>query len=52
MVAAPEMLNVYTGTVILDEAGIAVVELPSWFEALNQDVRYQLTAIGAPTPNL
>ncbi len=51
-VAAPEMMNVYTGTIILDEAGTAVVELPSWFEVLNQDVRYQLTAIGAPAPNL
>jgi hypothetical protein len=52
VVASPEMTNVYTGTVILDEHGTAVVELPSWFEALNQDVRYQLTAIGAPAPNL
>jgi hypothetical protein len=52
VVASPEMLNVYTGTVLLDERGCAVVELPSWFEALNQDVRYQLTAIGAPAPNM
>ncbi len=52
VVAAPEMMNIYSGTVILDETGTAVVELPSWFEALNQDVRYQLTAIGAPAPNL
>jgi hypothetical protein len=26
--------------------------LPDWFEALNRDFRYQLTAIGAPGPNL
>ena len=52
VVASPEMLNVYTGTVILDERGTAVVELPSWFEALNQAVRYQLTPIGGPAPNL
>ncbi len=52
VVASPEMLNVYTGTVILNEDGTAVVELPSWFEALNQDARYQLTAIGVPAPNL
>ena len=25
---------------------------PNYFEALNQDFRYQLTAIGAPGPNL
>jgi hypothetical protein len=26
--------------------------LPDWFGALNQEFRYQLTAIGAPGPNL
>ena len=26
--------------------------MPSYFEALNSDARYQLTAIGAPAPNL
>jgi hypothetical protein len=28
------------------------VTLPDWFEALNRDFRYQLTAIGKPSPNL
>jgi hypothetical protein len=28
------------------------VVLPEWFEALNSDFRYQLTAIGAAGPNL
>jgi hypothetical protein len=28
------------------------VTLPPWFEALNRDFRYQLTAIGAPAPGL
>jgi hypothetical protein len=28
------------------------VVLPEWFEALNRDFRYQLTAIGAPAPEL
>ena len=32
--------------------GEASVELPLWFEALNQEFRYQLTSIGAPGPNL
>jgi hypothetical protein len=32
--------------------GEAVVQLPDWFETLNADFRYQLTAIGAPGPNL
>ena len=28
------------------------MELPEWFEALNRDFRYQLTAIGGPAPSL
>ena len=28
------------------------MNLPEWFEALNKDFRYQLTAIGSPAPNL
>ncbi len=51
-VGSSEMLNVYSGNVMLDAAGEAVVELPDWFEALNGDFRYQLTAVGAPAPNL
>jgi hypothetical protein len=26
--------------------------MPEWFSAINSDFRYQLTAIGAPAPNL
>jgi hypothetical protein len=44
--------NVYDGTVVLDEHGAATVVLPPWFERLNREVRYQLTAIGAPAPEL
>ena len=29
-----------------------MIELPNWFGILNKDFRYQLTAIGAPGPNL
>ena len=29
-----------------DGQGRAVVQMPDWFEALNRDFRYQLTAIG------
>jgi len=46
------MMNVYNGNVVLDGTGEAVVELPEWFEALNKDFRYQLTAVGSPGPNL
>jgi len=38
--------------VALDRKGQAWVELPDYFQALNQDFRYQLTAVGAPGPNL
>jgi trimeric autotransporter adhesin len=48
-VESPDMMNVYNGNVVLDDNGKATVELPEWFEALNRDFRYQLTAIGAPT---
>jgi hypothetical protein len=51
-VESPDMMNVYNGNVVLDENGEAWVELPDYFEALNRDYRYQLTAIGAPGPNL
>jgi len=51
-VESPDMKNVYDGVAILDGIGEARVELPEWFEALNRDFRYQLTAIGAPGPDL
>jgi len=51
-VESPDMMNIYNGTVILDSNGEAWINLPDWFEALNRDFRYQLTAIGAPGPNL
>jgi len=51
-VESPDMMNIYNGIATLDEHGAAVVQLPAYFEALNQDFRYQLTAIGAPGPNL
>jgi hypothetical protein len=51
-VESPDMKNIYDGVVTLDATGAAVVELPAWFEALNKDFRYQLTAIGAPAPGL
>lgn len=51
-VESPDMMNIYNGVATFDEAGMAVVELPDYFQALNRDFRYQLTAMGAPMPNL
>ncbi len=48
VVESPEMLNLYSGTATTGQEGLAVVELPAYFEALNRDVRYQLTPIGEP----
>jgi hypothetical protein len=51
-VESPEMKNVYDGVVALNARGQATVKLPTWFESLNRDFRYQLTPIGAPAPDL
>jgi hypothetical protein len=40
------MMNIYNGNAITDSNGEAIVELPEWFEALNESFRYQLTVIG------
>ncbi|HWZ54578.1 MAG TPA: DNRLRE domain-containing protein [Verrucomicrobiae bacterium] len=45
-VESPDMMNVYNGNVTTDKHGYAAIVLPSYFEALNRDFRYQLTAIG------
>ena len=45
-VESPDMKNIYDGNVITDGEGLATVNLPDWFEALNRDFRYQLTVIG------
>ncbi|HNX49592.1 MAG TPA: hypothetical protein PKL08_05475 [Thermoanaerobaculaceae bacterium] len=44
-VESPDMMNIYNGNVVTDSSGLAVVQLPNWFEALNSDFRYQLTVI-------
>jgi hypothetical protein len=49
-VESPDMMNVYDGMVVLNKKGEAVVVLPDYFEALNQDFRYQLTSIGRFMP--
>ncbi len=46
-VESPDMMNIYNGNVTTDANGVANVTMPAYFEALNQDFRYQLTVIGA-----
>ena len=45
-VESPDMMNVYNGNIVTDGNGESTVTLPSYFEALNKDFRYQLTVIG------
>ncbi|MFE9960559.1 hypothetical protein [Micromonospora sp. NPDC005299] len=48
-VESPDMATLYTGTAVTDDVGLAVVELPGYFDALNDDPRVQLTTVGALT---
>lgn len=51
-VESPDMKNMYDGIVILNRKGEAPVTLPKWFDSINNEFRYQLTAIGAAAPDL
>jgi hypothetical protein len=51
-VESNEYKTFYDGIVSLNERGAARVRLPDWFDALNRDVRYQLTPVGEPAPRL
>ncbi len=51
-VESPDVKNLYDGQVTLDEKGEAVVILPSYFEVLNEDFRYQLRGFSGPMPSL
>ena len=51
-VESSEMKNMYDGLITLDANGQAQVTLPPWFEAVNDNFRYQLTAVGRSSPGL
>ncbi len=51
-VESPEVLNTYSGKVIIDALGEATVQMPTYFAAVNKDPRYTLTPIGAAMPLL
>jgi hypothetical protein len=44
----PEPYLVYRGNANFGPDGLAVVQLPEYFEAINRDPTYQLTPIGGP----
>lgn len=45
-VESPEMVNLYAGTAVTGDDGVATISLPDYFGALNRDHRFQLTTIG------
>ncbi|NUL82649.1 MAG: hypothetical protein HUU60_08015 [Armatimonadetes bacterium] len=51
-VESDQMTNIYKGRAVFDAKGEAVVDVPAWLTAINTDFDYNLTAIGAPMPNL
>ncbi len=51
-VGSSEMKNIYDGVAVLGASGTVTVVLPDWFDVLNRDFRYQLTALGTPQAGL
>ena len=45
-VYTPEMKTIYDGVVTTDSEGFATVQLPDYFEDMNENFRYHLTVIG------
>lgn len=44
-VESDQAANIYSGNVVTDGGGFATVTMPDWFEALNENFRYQLTIV-------
>ncbi len=44
-IESPDVMNIYNGNITTDANGYATVNLPSYFEALNINYKYQLTVI-------
>jgi len=51
-VESPDVMNIYDGVATLDASGQVVITLPDYFDALNDDVRYQFFPMGEAMPNL
>lgn len=44
-IESDQAMNLYRGVVKTDERGLATVKVPGWFEALNEDIQYQVTVV-------
>ena len=51
-VESPDVKNLYDGIAVLDEEGTVTIQLPSYFEALNEGFRYQFFPHDQSMPNL
>lgn len=51
-VESPDAKNIYDGVVKLNALGEATIQLPEYFEALNEDFRYQYFPLYEPMPGL
>ena len=51
-VESPDMMNIYNGTARFNARGEVWVTMPDYFQALNRDFQYVLTALGRPQPYL
>ncbi len=51
-VESPDMMNIYNGSARLNARGEVWVTMPDYFDALNRDFQYVLTALGRPQPYL
>ncbi len=51
-VESPDVKNMYNGIATLDQHGEAAIKLPSYYDALNKDSRYQFFALEQAMPNL
>lgn len=51
-VESPDVKNLYDGIATLDQSGAAKIQLSSYFDALNNNVRYQFFPLDVAMPNL
>jgi hypothetical protein len=47
-IGSDELMLMYSGAIVLDDNGKAVVNLPDYFDDINRNPRIQLTGVGSP----